>query len=185
MTAEEFGYTGEEYADYTFRTTHQVPGDAVDIQGVELEFNHAMDYLPGLLSGLSVRGSLMWNKPEEPILRQPEKSGSLSVSYAQGGLRLNLNSTWTDYVYRSSTPSWFSPFLGVSMSGSYAIARKGENLPFGMEVFFRANNLLDHSRNVLVPNTLATEGGLGSGTRHSAIYQEYGRTATIGLRARF
>lgn len=185
MTADEFGYAGEEYANYTFRTTHQVPGDSVDIQGVELEFNHAMDYLPGLLSGLSVRGSFMWNDPEEPILRQPEKSGSLSVSYAKGGLRLNLNSTWTDYVYRSSTPSWFSPHLGVSLSGSYAITKKGENLPFGMEVFFRANNLMDHSRNVVVPNSLAPGDGMGPGSRHSAIYQEYGRTATIGLRARF
>ena len=184
MTADEFGYTGQDYADYIFRTTTQVAGEAVDIQGVELEFNHAMDYLPPALQGFTVRGSFMWNEPEVPILRQAQKNASFSVSYARGGLKLNLNTTWSDYVYRTTTPSWFTPFWGASLSGSYAFVKKSASSPYGLEAFFSMNNLIDHARNVVVPDALATGGGLGDGN-HSAIYQEYGRTATLGLRARF
>ena len=175
MTAQEFGYTGEEYADYTFVTTTTVGGDAINIHGWELEFNHAMDYLPGLWSGLSVRGSFMRNFPDIPIVRAADKLATFSVSYQQGPVRLYLNTVWTDDKYRSTTPSWFAEYLDTNLSGSYAFSR-------GVEAFFTVRNLLDKDRNVIVPGSLATSGELGD---HSAIYIHGGRNATIGLRARF
>src|SRR3546814_12441145 len=42
LTAEEYGNTNPLYDGYTFITTAKVPGDAVNIRGVEIEFNHAM-----------------------------------------------------------------------------------------------------------------------------------------------
>ena len=179
MTAEEFGYTDEEYADYTFITTETVSGDAIRIQGWELEFSHAMDYLPGAWGGLSVRGSFMVNEPEVPIVRMAEKLGSLSVSWQHGPARLFLNTAWSDDKYRSTTPSWFAEQWDTNLSGSYAFGKH-------LEGFFSVRNLLDRSRNVIVPNSLAPGGTLNDGQgNHGAIYIHGGRNATVGLRARF
>jgi iron complex outermembrane receptor protein len=175
LTAEEFGYDGVEYADYTFRTTTTVGGEAINIQGYELEFSHAMDYLPGPLSGLSVRGSFMINEPDIPIVRSADKLATLSVAYRGGPVKLYLNTVWTDDKYRTTTPSYFDAYWDTNLSGSYELRR-------GWEAFFSVRNLLDRSRNVIVPGSLATAGGVGD---HSAIFIHGGANATIGVRARF
>src|SRR3546814_12415210 len=77
LTAEEYGNTNPLYDGYTFITTAKVPGDAVNIRGVEIEFNHAMTWLPSPLDGLSVRGSFMYNDPDVPIVRVADKVGTL------------------------------------------------------------------------------------------------------------
>lgn len=175
LTASEFGYTGVEYADYTFRTTTTVEGDSIDIQGYEFEFSHAMDYLPAPFDGLSVRGSFMINDPEIPIVRSADKIGSLSLSYRQGPARLYLNTVWTDDKYRTTTPSWFDAYWDTNLSGSYQLRP-------GWETFFSVRNLLNRSRNVIIPGSVATTGEVGD---HSAIFIHGGVNATIGIRARF
>lgn len=175
LTAEEFGNTNPLYEDYTFITTDTVSGDAVNIRGVEIEFNHAMTWLPSPLDGLSVRGSFMYNKPEEPIVRVADKVGTLSLSYKKGPVRLYVNGIWTGDKYRSTTPSWFAKRLDVSLSGAYQISRT-------FEAFFSVRNLLTRPLNVMVPGSLAESGALGD---HSAIYVNNGTSGTIGVRARF
>src|SRR5690606_35657116 len=140
LTAEEFGNTNPLYEDYTFITTDTVSGDAVNIRGVEIEFNHAMTWLPSPLDGLSVRGSFMYNKPEEPIVRVADKVGTLSLSYKKGPVRLYVNGIWTGDKYRSTTPSWFAKRLDVSLSGAYQINRT-------FEAFFSVRNLLTRPLN--------------------------------------
>lgn len=174
MTAEEFGNTDPRYAGYTFITTEKVSGDAVNIRGVEVEFNHAMTYLPGPLDGLSIRGSFMYNDPDVPIVRVADKVGTLSLSYKKGPVRLYFNSIWTDDKYRSTTPSWFARRLDASVSGAYRIDRN-------FEAFFSIRNLLTKPLNVLVPGSLATSGDIGD---HSAIYVNNGTSGTIGIRIR-
>ena len=175
LTAEEFGYTGSQYADYTFITTTTVGGDAVNIKGVEFEFNHAMSYLPAPFDGLSIRGSYMYNDPDIPIVRVADHVGSFSVSYKKGPVKLYLNSIWTGDKYRSTTPSWFEQRIDMNLSGSVAFHR-------GWEAFFSVRNLLNESVNVIVPGSLASSGTLGD---HSAIYVHNGRSGVIGVRARF
>ena len=179
MTAEEFGYTGTDYQDYTFIRTDVVDGDAIDIQGWELEFSHAMDYLPGAWGGLSVRGSFMLNDPDVPLVRAADKIGTLSVSWQHGPARLYLNTVWTDDKYRSTTPSWFSEYWDTNLSGSYSFAE-------GWDAFFNIRNLLNRNRNVIVPNSLSPTGEIhGSTGTHGAIYIHGGRNGTVGIRARF
>src|SRR5690606_20666328 len=68
LTAEEYGNTDPRYAGYTFITTTAVDENAIDIRGVEVEFNHSMSYLPSPLDGLSIRGSFMYNDPDVKIV---------------------------------------------------------------------------------------------------------------------
>lgn len=175
LTAQEFGYTGEEYAGYTFRTTTTVSGDAINIRGWEFEFNHALDYLPSPLDGLSIRGSLNINDPDVPIVRVADKIGSLSLSYRKGPVRLFLNTVWTGEKYRSTTPSWYAEYVDMSLSGSVQLGRR-------LETFFSIRNLLNRPSNVIVPGSLATIDG---GVDHSAVFHHYGRSGTFGIRARF
>ena len=175
LTAEEFGYTGTQYADYTFITTTTVGGDAVNIKGVEFEFNHALTYLPAPFDGLSVRGSYMYNDPDIPIVRVADHVGSFSLSYKKGPVKLYLNSVWTGEKYRSTTPSWFEERIDMNLSGSVAFHR-------GWEAFFSIRNLLNEPVNIIVPGSLAESGPLGD---HSAIYVHNGRSGVVGVRARF
>lgn len=175
LTAAEFGYTGTEYADYIFRTTTTVDGESIDIKGYEFEFSHAMDYLPAPFDGLSVRGSFMINEPEIPIVRSADKIGSLSLSYRKGPAKLYLNTVWTDDKYRTTTPSWFDAYWDTNLSGSYELRQ-------GWETFFSVRNLLNRSRNVIIPGSLAPGGETGD---HSAIFIHGGLNATVGIRARF
>lgn len=175
LTAEEFGYTGDDYADYIFETTRTVDGEAINIQGYEFEFSHEMSYLPGVLDGLSVRGSFMKNDPDIPIVRVADKLATLSLSYRKGPVKLFMNNVWTDQKYRSTTPSWFDAYWDTNLSGSY-------RLEGGWEAFFSVRNLFDNARNVIVPGELAPAGDLED---HSAIYIHGGRNITTGIRVRF
>ncbi|HVJ02649.1 MAG TPA: TonB-dependent receptor [Sphingomonas sp.] len=174
LTAQEFGYTGPEYSDYTFRTTSTVSGEAISIKGWEFELNHSLDYLPGLLNGFSVRGSLMINHPDVPIVRVADKIGTFSVSYKKGPVRLHLNTVWTDEKYRSTTPSYYDDFWDMSLSGSVKVSKR-------FETFFSVRNLLNSRRNVILPGSLAPE-DIGY---HSAVDLRAGVSGIIGVRGRF
>src|SRR5690606_17588391 len=146
MTAEEFGYTGDQYADYTFIRTDVVDGDAIDIEGWELEFNHAMDYLPGAWGGLAVRGSFMLNEPGFQLIQATDMMGAFVRSWHNARARQYLNTVWTDDKYRSTTPAWVSEYWDTNLSGRYTFAED-------WDAFFNTRNLLDKNRNVIVPNS--------------------------------
>lgn len=176
LTAAEFGYSGSEYANYTFRTTRTVEGDSIKIQGVELEFNHAMDYLPAPLDGLTVRGSYTRLEPEEPIALSAKNLASLVLAYRKGPFSLNLNTLWTGRKLNSvTTGSFIAPRVDMFVSGSYAIRK-------GWSAFFSVRNLLNEPTNIMLPGVQTSNGPIGD---HAGDYRHYGSTATIGLKAVF
>jgi outer membrane receptor protein involved in Fe transport len=175
LTAQEFGNTDPQYADYTFVTTATVPGNAVNIKGVELEGNHSLSFLPSLLKGFSVRESFMWNDPDQPIIGAATKIFSASLSYRRGPASLNLSGIWTDDKYRSTTPSYYAARVDLNVSGTYRIRK-------GCEAFFSFRNILNQPINVIVPGTLDKSGTYGM---HSAIYVNNGFDGIVGLRVIF
>lgn len=76
-----------------------------------MEFNHSLDYLPGALSGLTVRGSYTHTKPEIPIAGSAENFAVLDLAYKRGPLSLNLNTAWTGESEAENGPSISSPSL--------------------------------------------------------------------------
>ncbi|HRE80138.1 MAG TPA: TonB-dependent receptor, partial [Opitutaceae bacterium] len=61
LSAEEFGYNGEEdLSAYIFRTTIQSEND-VELRGMELEYSQSLSFLPKPFSGLGVRASYTRN----------------------------------------------------------------------------------------------------------------------------
>ena len=194
LTAEEFGYTGTEFADATFESWTNRSEEAFSIDGYELEFNHAMDYLPGILKGLTVRGSLLVNDPDIEQQRVATRVGQLSLGWNYGRWRVNINTVSANEKSRGPTGSIatpngnvvqsqpFQPYWETNLSASYAFLRKGRGSPMGLEMYFTFNNVFDNNRGTWYPNS---EVGLGPNGHHSQIYIYTGQKASFGLRARF
>ncbi|MBB5987038.1 TonB-dependent receptor [Sphingobium lignivorans] len=176
MTAEEFGYTGTDYAGYIFRTTRTVSGDAINIRGLELELNHSLDYLPGLLSGLTVRGSYTYTAPEVPIALSARHLISASLAYKKGPIAFNLNSLWTGRKLNSAaTGSYIRPRTDMNFSGSYSLSPR-------VRLFMSMRNLLNEKTLIMLPGVDTPGGPVGD---HAGDYRAYGRSATFGIRATF
>ncbi len=176
MSADEFGYTGQEYAGYTFRTTRTVDGQSIKIEGYELEFNHSLDYLPGALSGLTVRGSYTHTKPQIPIAGSAENFAVLALAYKRGPLSLNLNTAWSGEKLNSvTTGSFIEPRISADLSGAV-------QLRTNWSLFFSLRNLLDEPTNIVLPGVQTSNGYIAD---HAGDFREYGRSATVGLRAVF
>jgi iron complex outermembrane recepter protein len=176
MSADEFGYTGQEYAGYTFRTTRTVDGQSIRIEGYELEFNHSLDYLPGALSGLTVRGSYTHTKPQIPIAGSAENFAVLALAYKRGPLSLNLNTAWSGEKLNSvTTGSFIEPRISADLSGAV-------QLRTNWSLFFSLRNLLDEPTNIVLPGVQTSNGYIPD---HAGDFREYGRSATVGLRAVF
>lgn len=177
FTAEEFGYTGTEYADYIFRTTTKVGDGTINIKGVELEFNYSLErLLPGPFKGLTLRGSYTYTKPNEPIALTPRNMATLALSYKTGPLRLYLNSVWTDdRIGTISTGTYDKARLDMNLSGSYRITK-------GWQAFFAVRNLLNKPVYRMGPGR---ENSGGTIPDHTANYNNAGVSGTIGIRATF
>ncbi|MFT3997183.1 MAG: TonB-dependent receptor, partial [Asticcacaulis sp.] len=176
LTADEFGYTGTDYDGYMFRTTRTVDGDSINIHGFEVEFNHSLSYLPGLLSGLTLKGSYTQTNPEIPIALSARQFGSLALAYKKGPVSLNLNTVRTGRKLNSvSTGSFVAPRTDMSFSGTYTVNPK-------MRLFLSVRNLLNENTDIILPGVDTTAGPIGD---HAGDYRAYGQSATFGIRMTF
>ena len=193
MTREEFGYDGDEPVDLV-STRANLPDD-ISVNGYEFEFNHAMDYLPGALAGLTVRGSYTHTNPSVVMPRVAQQVANLGLAWRHGRGRLNLNTVWSDEKDRGLTGNItnaygvvmnqkqpFDDYLEVNMSGAFTIIPRTQGNWLGLEAYFSVNNLFDQNRHTVYSNG---ETGLSEKGHHSQIYITSGRRGSIGLRARF
>ncbi|WP_206742905.1 TonB-dependent receptor [Erythrobacter sp. SG61-1L] len=177
FTAQEFGYTGTEYADYTFRTTATVGEGTISIQGVELELNYSLErLLPKPFKGLTLRGSYTYTHPNQPISLTPENMFTMALAYKSGPVRLYLNTVWTDDRPATiSTGTYDKARWDVNLSGNYRFRR-------GLEGFFSVRNLLNRATYRLAPGVTNDAGSVPD---HVANYNNAGVSGTIGVRATF
>lgn len=193
LSPEDFGYAGDEPIDMVV-TKANLP-DSIDIDGYEFEFNHAMDYLPGVLRGLTVRASYTHTNSDVVLPRVATQVASVGLAWRHGRGRLNLNTVWSDEKDRGLTGSIvnahgvrmnqkqpFDDYLEVNLSGSYTFIPKTKDNWFGLEMYFSANNLFNQNRHTVYSNG---ETGLADKGHHSQIYIHSGRRAAFGIRARF
>jgi iron complex outermembrane receptor protein len=193
MTPGDFGYSGDEAIDLV--STRANLEDDISVNGYEFEFNHAMDYLPGALGGLTVRGSFTHTNPSVVMPRVAQQVANLGLAWRHKRARLSVNTVWSDEKDRGLTGNItnavgnvinqkqpFDDYLEVNLSGSYTIVPKRKDGWFSLDAFFSVNNLFDQNRHTVYSNG---ETGLGQSGHHSQIYITSGRRGSIGLRARF
>ncbi len=193
MSPAEFGYRGEEAIDLV--ATRDNAQDDISVNGYEFEFNHALDYLPGALGGLTVRGSYTHTNPSQVMPRVAQQVANLGLGWRYGRTRLNLNTVWSDEKDRGLTGNItnafgqviqqkqpFDDYLEVNLSGSFTLIPRTSNNWLSLEAYFSANNLFNQNRHTVYSNG---ETGLSEKGHHSQIYITSGRRASLGLRARF
>jgi len=97
LTAEEFGYTEEEFKNYEFITTNNGT-DRVKIRSMELEYNQSLSFLGNLFKRLSVRGSYTRLYAEIPRANLTPHLASGGLNYSLNRLNVYTNWNWSDDV---------------------------------------------------------------------------------------
>jgi len=171
LTAQEYGYTGDEdLSDYLFNTTVSSEND-VTVRGMELEYSQSLSFLPGALSGLTVRASYTRNYADVVMTSMAPRGMSAGLGYSFRRLNLNANANWQDNrPTNTANTMYMRQRTNLDLSGSY---RLNERFTF----FLNARNVLnDPYRTMIVfPNA------------NSAVqkYEVSGTNFTLGVKAVF
>jgi TonB-dependent receptor len=98
LTAQEFGYTGDdELHSYEFVTTSN-SADRIKIRSMELEYNQSLSFLGQLFKRLSVRGSYTRLYAEVPRANLTPHLASGGINYTLNKLNVYGNWNWSDDV---------------------------------------------------------------------------------------
>jgi TonB-dependent receptor len=97
------GYDDSDYSGYTFVSTINQPGVS-STNGITLEYDQQLTFLPGLLKGLGLRGSWNWVDPDGVRVNLPKQSANWGVRYARGPIDFQLTGNYQS-SYRTSALS--------------------------------------------------------------------------------
>jgi outer membrane receptor protein involved in Fe transport len=171
VSAEEAGYGGDpEYTGFTFLRPSNAPG-TIELDGVELEYSQQLVFLPKVLRGFSVFGSLSRTAASERIESHVPKSANGGVRYGNHKFNAQLRATWQAPRYNATNAAgeeiWQYERLMFDFSGSYR--------------FNRTYELTVSGRNILNEpiRTYANAPGL------LRVINHYGASWTVGVRGRF
>jgi TonB-dependent receptor len=130
-----------EYSAYTFMS--YVNGDGNEhTNGVSVEYNQQMTFLPGALKGLSVFGSVTRTIADRQQLRLAPKSANGGVRYRYGRFNLQLRSTWQAARLISTSTTvvngdlWAKERTLIDLSGGYRISKR-------LELMISVRNILN------------------------------------------
>jgi iron complex outermembrane receptor protein len=132
VTAEQAGFANDpEYASYTFMSYVNGSGNQ-HTNGVSVEFNQQMTFLPGPLKGLSVFGSVTRTIADRQQLRLAPKSANGGIRYRYGRFSVQLRSTWQAARLISISTNavngqvWAKERTLVDLSGGYKLTKRLE-----------------------------------------------------------
>jgi iron complex outermembrane recepter protein len=97
LSAEEFGYTGTEYADFFFTTFANNPG-TIKIRSMELEYNQSLSFLGEFFKRFSIRGSYTRLYAEIPRANLTPHLAAAGFNYTLKRLNMYANWNWSDDI---------------------------------------------------------------------------------------
>ncbi|MEO6244522.1 MAG: TonB-dependent receptor [Opitutaceae bacterium] len=97
QSAQEFGYTGTEYAGFDFITFGNNPG-RIKIRSMELEYNQSLSFLGEKFKRLSIRGSYTRLYAEVPRANLTPHLASGGINYSLNRLNVYANWNWSDDI---------------------------------------------------------------------------------------
>ena len=150
FTSRQNGYV-DPVSGQTFRTySKPLNGGSASLMGVETAFQRQLDFLPGVLAGLSiylnytyatstVEGVVGRDGESLPLAGNPNHSLNASLAYEWGNLSLRVAANWTsDYIDEYGDSPFYDRYydsqLFVDANASYSI------LP-NLRLYVDANNL--------------------------------------------
>jgi iron complex outermembrane receptor protein len=90
---EEVGFNPGDYEGYTFRSAQNLPGTSTN-EGVVLEYNQQLTFLPGAFKGLSLYGSLTHVNPDGPRQNIPKEAANWGIRYNYGRFDFQINGNY-------------------------------------------------------------------------------------------
>ena len=135
LTAQEFGNTDPEFAQYTFVTT--VPSaERVRIRGLELDYSQSLSFLPAPFKGLNARASYTRNYANVVTPNLSPHGVNAGLGYSFRRLSLSVSGNWRDNVPLNVAGTTFNRHrVPVDVGGSFKISRR-------LELFATGRNLL-------------------------------------------
>ncbi|WP_423603870.1 TonB-dependent receptor domain-containing protein [Sphingomonas sp. MS122] len=144
VNPEDVGFDPDDYAGYTFRSAQNAPGTSTN-NGLTLEYDQQLTFLPGALKGFGLRGSFTLVDPDGERQNLPEKMANWGVRYSRSGFDFQLTGNWQSsyrtsalsntpttanngILYRAARELW-------NVSASYKINRNFEVMLAGRNIF--------------------------------------------------
>jgi outer membrane receptor protein involved in Fe transport len=90
---KDAGYSASDYSGYTFVSTVNQPGVS-STNGLTLEYDQQLIFLPGLLKGFGLRGSFNWVDPDGVRVNLPHYSANWGMRYGRGPIDIQLTGNY-------------------------------------------------------------------------------------------
>jgi TonB-dependent receptor len=97
------GFDPNEYAGYIFRSAQNISGTSTN-NGLVLEYDQQLTFLPGALKGLGLRASATFVDPDGERVNLPKQSANWGLRYSYAGFDAQLTGNWQS-KYRVSALS--------------------------------------------------------------------------------
>ncbi|GBQ94065.1 TonB-dependent receptor [Gluconacetobacter liquefaciens] len=173
---QQAGYKDSDYSGYTYVSTVNLPG-VHSTNGVTLEFDRQLTFLPGALKGLGLRGSWNWVDPDSIRVNLPEYSANWGIRYAYGPVDLQFTGNYQSR-YRvsalSNTPTtanngilYHADRFLWNVSASYKVSRM-----FALQI---AGRNIFNAPDIVYSNT----------RRRVQLYSVYGSMWNVALKGTF
>jgi hypothetical protein len=140
FTAEEFGNTDPEYANYLFSVRHN-SRDAITFRGLEFTYSQQLSALSPYLSGVGVSASYTRTYASQEITNVTPHAVTGSISYRNRLFSVNANAIWNDDRLRtlSTYRRWVRQDVNMSAGGNVRLTRN-------LQLQFNATNLLNRPK---------------------------------------
>ncbi len=140
VSAAEAGYEDfPEYASYDFSTFRNGTA-SVRNRGVDVSYTQQLVFLPGVLRGLSVFGSVSRVTTDGPGWWYVPKAAKGGVGFKLGGLNLQLRSTWNSAIHYQLNANnehlWTKERVMFDLTATYRLTSR-------LELTVSGANLLD------------------------------------------
>ncbi len=136
LTAQEFGYTGDEYTDYRFITSANTPGQ-VKVRSLELSYNQNLGFLGNAFRRLNVRANYTRAYATEMKTNLVPHSINSGISYTYRRFNVYANGNWNDDFPLTSTGATYQRHrIQIDAGAGYKITPT-------ISLSFSARNLTD------------------------------------------
>ena len=170
LTAEEFGYSGDEdLSAYEFITTTSSE-EEVTVRGMEYEYSQSLSFLPHPFSGLNVRASYTRNYAQIKVANMIPHSINAGLSYTYGRFSGYANMNWRDAYPTtvSGTPRFYRHRTNLDIGGNFRLTNR-------VSMFFSARNLFNEPYIILEQ--------MGDNPAVGQMYESNGTNWTFGIKS--
>ena len=176
IDAAAAGFDPVQYDGWRFRSASNESGTSTN-EGVILEYDQQLTFLPGFLQDFSLSGSYTRVNPDGPRVNTPENMANWGIRYNYGSFDVRLNGTWQD-SYRISALS------ATPTSSNNGVLYRAERQMWNLSVGYRFN---EHFEVMLAGRNIFNEPDIiySNTSDRMQKYDRYGSMWNFSLRGTF